>query len=190
VAAQMMRRLRSALALSALGWLAVMYAVGELPRHGHFNAARDEGGVLTFPPPAVQKMVMNYAGERFEATREGTGWRFRPAPRSTERLTRQIDAALRYLHVSPPVRRLGYPAKADPVLAASGLSPPVGSLVITSGSGERHRFSLGGAAPDRILRYLRDDDSGELYLMSGFVAGAWDEVAKAWKSGPRQAYKR
>ena len=183
-------RLRSALAGLALGWLGLMYTVGELPRHGHFNAAREEGGVLRYPPEAVQSIALDHAGSHFEAMRVGNGWRFTPVPHAPETLARQIESALRYLHVSPPVRRLGRAGQADSTLAAAGLAPPVGVLVITAGPGQRRAFALGGTAPDGILRYLRGEDSGERYLVSGFVAGAWDDVAKAWKSGPRQAYKR
>lgn len=183
--------LRSALALLALGWLVFMYLAGELPRHGHFNAARIDGGVLEFAPEQVQKITLDAGGVRYEAKRAAAAaWRFTPVPTAPLRLADRLDAALRYLHVSPPVRSLGFPAQTDPVLDASGLAHPTAVLVVTSDNSRQQRFSLGETAPDGILRYLRADDSGELYLVSGFVAGAWDELAKAWKSGPRRAYKR
>ena len=186
----MSRSLRSVLAGLALCWLAVMYGVGELPRHGHFNDARNDGGVFDLPPEAVMKLELVHSGRRFEARRKGAEWEFQPPPRTPLQLQGQIEAALRYLRVSPPVRSLGHPVPTDPVLAASGLVPAKAALVITTGTGKPRRFSLGGVAPDGILRYLRDDDSGELHLVSGFVANVWDDVAKAWKSVPPQAYKR
>lgn len=179
-----------AVALFALAWLGVMYVVGELPRHRHFHRATQDGGLLASSPAEIRRLVLHTGAISLRALREGTVWRFEPAPVDPLATTGDLTRALQFLKVSPPVRALGLRKSNDPSLAEAALLAPALVLRIDTGSEPGQELAWGGTAPDGILRYVRDANSGEVFLVSGFVAAAWEDLARTWKSGASGGYNK
>lgn len=185
-----MNRRGHAVALLALAWLGVMYVVGELPRHRHFHRATQDGGLLASSPAEVRQLVVQAGASALLALREGDAWRFEPAPADPFATTAALDRALQFLKVSPPVRALGAREPDDPLMAEAALLAPSLILRIDVGTEPVQELAWGGTAPDGILRYVRDAGSGEVFLVSGFVAAAWEDLARTWQSGASEGYNK
>lgn len=179
-----------AVALLAVAWLGVMYVAGELPRHRHFHRATQDGGLLASSPGEIRQIEVQAGATLLRALREGDAWRFEPVPVDPAATTAKLTRALQFLKVSPPVRALGLRKSNDPLLAQAALLAPSLELRIDSGAEPVQALVWGGTAPDGILRYVRDAGSGKVFLVSGFVAAAWEDLVRTWKSGASEGYNK
>ena len=85
-----------------------------------------------------------------------------------------IEAALRLLHNTPPERNFEVAAP------EFGLDPPTLTVRVQTADGRAFEADFGAANPIGLARYVRVRSGGTttLHLMPGYVAEAWEPLAK------------
>lgn len=175
------RILLPAAAVLAVGYLAVMAAIGAAPVQRQLVRA-EARGVLGLQAEAVRRVDVAARGATVTLLRHGEkAWSTvdgAVAPSASA----QLDTALKVLHRSGPVREIDGDDLAGVDTRPFGLDAPVVTVSVYGAAADPVLTARFGALnPEGILQYMRLDGSDRLYLMSRFVAAEWltalDEVA-------------
>lgn len=167
-------QIRLGLALAALGYLLLMFAVGSAPERQHFHRPADRG-VLRVPGTEVTRIELRVKTRTHRVMRRGGRW-WHAERELSNAAAAKVDRALNLLATSAPVRTLSPAATQH---STYGLDPPAYALSLSNDAGTLLQMALGAASPDGILRYAQTADSTQVMLVSGFIGTAWEEVAAA-----------
>jgi hypothetical protein len=163
-------------ALLALGVLAAMVVSGHLPENKQF-VKFSPAGVMTEEPAAIDAVEVRTAAGRRRFVRGPDGWRdgARPLPAA---LATHLDASIKFMHVSAPVRVME-PSEWTPVgLREFGLDPPGFVATLYRGETRVLEAAFGAANPQQVLQYMKLTDHDQVYLMSRFIGAEWEQLLR------------
>jgi hypothetical protein len=197
----------AALALSAVGVLAAMVASGHL-RESRQLVRASAAGIMAEEPRRVDRVEIQTSAGRWRFDRGREGWRAAgsgapgwpslashpggPVAPSLERhlggpvapsLALHLDDALKFLHVSAPVRVMGRAEWAPVGLGEFGLDPPGYTAALYGGDARLIAVAFGSVNPQKVLQYAKVQDREELYLLSRFVGAEWEQVLREASGG-------
>lgn len=173
-------------ALRKLGWIAAAALAGgallAIASHGEPSGtglARFEpaGVMLRLPPERVTAVEVAGARQwRFVRTAAG-GWQAAPgSPPGAPDLGSQLEAGLRFLHVSAPQRVLDRDEVRDADLAAMGLVPPRLTVTVFAGDSPPFRIALGGPNPQGFAQYARVSGDDTVLLLNRYTGAALERA--------------
>lgn len=163
-------------ALLALGVLAAMVVSGQLREDKQF-VKFTPAGVMTQPPAEIDGVEVRTAAGRWRFVRAGDGWRdgARALPSN---LAAHLDASIKFMHVSAPVRVME-PAEWAPVgLREFGLDPPGFVATLYRGQTRVLEAGFGAVNPQQVLQYMRLTGHDQVYLMSRFIGAEWEQLIR------------
>ena len=170
-----------------LGVSGAAIAVGFLIAMALFGRARESGqlvrfvpaGVLAEAPAQITRIELMGSARRSIFTRNGEGaWRRDQDPRPVPSpLATHLDDALKFLHVSAPVRVLARQEWAEHGLGEFGLERPGMSAVLSHDARQVLLVHFGSVNPQKVLQYMRVDGRDDIYVMARFVGEEWERVA-------------
>lgn len=169
-----------AAAAVAGGALVALASRGEPSGTGlaRFEAA---GPMLRLPPGRATAVVVRAAGRQWRFVRAGAaGWAVADgSPPGAADLAVQVEAGLRFLHVSAPQRVLDREEVRGLDLAEMGLAPPRLAVTVFAADGQPFTVSLGGPNPQGFAQYARVEGSEEVLLLNRYTGEAWAKAVAA-----------
>lgn len=160
----------------AVGFLVAMAMSGGLRESGQF-VRFVAAGVLRDPPEQIDRIEVAARGRRWVFVRSASGWHEAHAGRAVPAaLAKHLDDAVKFLHVSAPIRVLEHSEWAREGLGEFGLDPPAYAAALFQGGRRRLAAAFGSPNPQRVLQYMRIDGREEIYVMSRFIGQEWEEV--------------
>jgi hypothetical protein len=177
------RRLGPLLALLAVGILAAMIVSGHLRESKQFVKFAP-AGVMREAPAGIDQVEMRSSTGRWTFARAPGGWRAvpggRPVPVS---LAGHLEDAIKFIHVSAPIRVME-PAEWEPVgLREFGLDPPRYTAILYQRGTAVLGAEFGAPNPQSILQYLKLQGHDQVYLMPRFIGEEWEKALRE-ASGP------
>lgn len=163
-------------ALLALGVLAAMVVSGQLPESKQF-VKFTPAGVMSEQPAEIDGVEVRTAAGRWRFVRAADGWRdgARPLPSG---LAAHLDASIKFMHVSAPVRVME-PAEWVPIgLREFGLDPPGFVATLYRGETRVLEAAFGAPNPQQVLQYMKLVGHEQVYLMSRFIGAEWEEFIR------------
>jgi hypothetical protein len=175
-----MRRSRRLLApvgaLLALGALAAMVVSGQLRESKQF-VKFTPAGVMSEQPAEIDRVDVRTTAGRWRFVRAADGWREGARPLPSARAA-HLDASLKFMHVSAPVRVME-PAEWSPVgLREFGLDPPGFVATLYRGETLVLEAAFGAPNPQQVLQYMRLAGHDQVYLMSRFIGAEWEQLLR------------
>lgn len=176
--------------LRTVGWIAVALVAGgallALASRGEpsgtglarFEAA---GAMVALPPDRVTAVEVRSADRQWRFVRIAAGgWASAPGslPGAAD-LGAQVEAGLRFLHVSAPQRILDRDEVRAASLAEMGLAPPRLTVTVYTAEGAAFAMSLGGPNPQGLAQYARVVGSDEVLLLNRYLGEAWLKAVSA-----------
>lgn len=177
ITARMGVSVRGVFAIIALGYLVLMFKSGDPPTHENLIRA-EFAGVMGFPPTQVVAVQIIHAGQTQTIERHEDSWRDAGSLRVLgEPQVTMLERAIMFMHTANPVRIMRPEEFASASGDPYGIENPAMVVRLSSFSGSVLNVKFGNRAPDGILQYMQVEGRAELYLMSGFVGEAWDQIA-------------
>ncbi|MBV8398348.1 MAG: DUF4340 domain-containing protein [Acetobacteraceae bacterium] len=154
--------------------IASLSMTGRWPGHAgieHFGP----NGLIATPPAEVARVEATTRGGQTVFQRVAGGWS--PAGYQTDasaaELSKNIDAALHFLNVSPSMRFLS-PSEYSPAdLSSFGLDPPELTVALIGQKGELARVAFGAINPASTSQYVAVAGRPGVYMLSRYVGGEW-----------------
>lgn len=176
-------RLGPILALLAVGILAAMIVSGHLRESKQF-VKFVPAGVMREAPAEIDRVEMRSGTGRWTFVRAPGGWHAvpggRPAPVS---LAGHLEDAIKFMHVSAPIRVMEA-AEWEPVgLREFGLEPPHYTAILYHRDTTVLGAEFGAPNPQQVLQYLKLQGHDEVYLMARFIGEEWEKAMRE-ASGP------
>jgi hypothetical protein len=167
------RLLLPVLALLALAYLLAMVVIGAQPRQRQLVKFEAEG-VLRIEPQEVRKITLSGAGRMVALTRarEG-GWARETSGAVEPAVAAHLDAAVKMLHRSGPVRELAAEELAGIDTRPFGLDEPSVIAALSVAGDPLLTVEFGALNPDGFLQYMRIKGDPKVYLMSRFIGAEW-----------------
>jgi hypothetical protein len=160
----------------AVGFLVAMALSGRVRESGQFVRFA-AAGVLGDAPARVKRVEMIRDSERWVFARTAGGWRREPGPPSVPPpLATHLNDAIKFLHVSAPVRVLTRQEWAEQGLGEFGLDRPVVSAALYEDDRRLLAVEFGSLNPQKVLQYMRIVGRDDVYVMSRFVGEEWERV--------------
>lgn len=171
------RGLWLAAAVGALAILAVAALRGERRESSGLDRYVPSGLMVGIAPERVTAVEVSGGGRRRRLLRTPRGWEVEPGGAAARRdPTPLVETGLRFLHGSMPQRVLSGAEAAPLSLAEAGLSPPRIQVEVRAGDAVRFRVDLGTTNPQGFSCYARVGGRDDVYLLSRYVAQAWQQV--------------
>jgi Domain of unknown function (DUF4340) len=174
------RALLITVAALAVGFLLLMAVSGHV--RSMQNLVRFEAaGLMPEAPDYIDRVELTAGGQRLVFTRRDPGrWAVGasagafPAGGAS-----RLDASLKFMHVTAPIRVLSRGEYEGQPLGEYGLDPPRYTVSLQHGARTVLAMSFGGDNPQHISQYVRVEGRDELYLLPIFVGREWERVAQA-----------
>ena len=166
-------------AAGAIAFLAALALHGERPEPG--MVAYKAAGLLTaFAPDDAREIEVSKAGEVWRFQREGRSWRAVEAPRPVPaEATQRIDAALRLLRDSGPLRVLSADEAARATPSDYALGPEALRVTVFGPDAAKFAVRFGAANPLGSARYTRVEGIDGVPLLPAYVAETWEQAIGA-----------
>lgn len=170
----MSRFLWPAAALAATAFLLALALTGG---RGSGLAPFTPNGLMTMRLEEVREVDIETSQRRWHFVRAQDGWRATEGAPAAGFETR-LDAALTLLHNSGPERVLSETEVRGVDAAQFGLNPPWLRVAVNGRGAPNFTISFGRTNVLGLSHYSRRDGSGEIALLPGFVAEAWEQVGQ------------
>jgi hypothetical protein len=134
----------------------------------------DAKGVLTLPAALTTRAEISAGDQHAVALehRPGGGWAVNDGEMGPA-IAQHIDAALRMLNVSKPLRTLKPGEYTAAQLAEFGLDPPRMRISLSAAGGKADTVVFGEATPAQNAQYVRVIGRPDLYLLQRYVGVEW-----------------
>jgi len=116
---------------------------------------------------------------RWSFARSPAGWRGAGGEAAPAALAAHLDDAIKFLHVSAPVRVMERAEWSAAGLREFGLDPPGYSATLSRGDGTVLAAEFGAPNPQQVLQYMKLGGRDQVYLMSRFVGEEWEKAIGA-----------
>jgi len=163
-------------ALLALGVLAAMVVSGQLREDKQF-VKFTPAGVMTQPPAEIDGVEVRTAAGRWRFVRAADGWRDGARALPSD-LAAHLDASIKFMHVSAPVRVMERAEWAPVGLREFGLDPPGFVVTLYRGQTRVLEAAFGAVSPQQVLQYMRLTGHDQVYLMSRFIGAEWEQLIR------------
>jgi hypothetical protein len=163
-------------ALLALGVLAAMVVSGQLREDKQF-VKFTPAGVMTQPPAEIDGVEVRTAAGRWRFVRAADGWRDGARALPSD-LAAHLDASIKFMHVSAPVRVMERAEWAPVGLREFGLDPPGFVVTLYRGQTRVLEAAFGAVNPQQVLQYMRLTGHDQVYLMSRFIGAEWEQLIR------------
>jgi hypothetical protein len=172
------RLLAPAAALLAVGLLTVMVVSGHLRESKQFVKFAP-AGVMPEPPGDIDRVEMTTSTGRWVFVRAPDGWRAAPAGRpAPPSLASHLDDAIKFMHVSAPIRVMER-AEWSPIgLREFGLDPPGYTATLYRRGTAVLAAEFGAPNPQKVLQYMTLGGRDQVYLMSRFIGEEWEQAIR------------
>jgi len=164
-------------ALLATGLLITLFVVFLVS--GHSPELRSfvpftPNGLIALSPSDFVRIEIRAGREGVSLHRDGGGWALEGAVEAgSAELASHLDAGLRFLHVSRPVRELGAGELTDGRFSEFGLDPPASVVLLTAADGTIATVNFGALNPAGTSQYVRLAGAATVYLMPRHVGTEW-----------------
>lgn len=163
--------------LAALGYLLLMFNSGSQPTHENLIRAVNDG-VLRSAPESIVAIEISTAGGQRRYQRRGAQWHDALNGSQLDAVrTTVLERAITFMHTATPVRVLRPEEIAEVHSDPFGLAHSVLEISLSNAAGLVLLARFGNQENDGILRYMQLVGRAEIYMMSGFVGDAWQQVA-------------
>jgi hypothetical protein len=164
IAVSLSRLVMPLLAMLALAYLVAMVVIGAQPVQRQL-VKFEAKGVLQIEPQAVQRITLG-SGEQ-------GGWALEPGGPVELVVATHVDAAVKMLHRSAPVREITPEDLSGVDTRPFGLEEPVVEAALSGPGGHVLTVRFGTLNPEGFLQYMRIDGDPKVYLMSRFIGAEW-----------------
>ena len=165
-----------AVAALAVGFLVAMALSGRVRESGQFVRFA-AAGVLADPPARIDRVEVRTGSHRRVFRRSPDGWRTetdaRPVPAA---LATHLEDALKFLHVSAPIRILERAEWSEHGLGEFGLDPPAYSAALFRDGRPVLGVAFGAENPQKVLQYVRVEGREQVFVMSRSMGREWEQV--------------
>lgn len=177
------RALAPAGALVAVGVLAAMVVSGQLRESKQFVRFQP-AGLMSEEPAAIDAVELRTAEGRWRFVRGADGWRVVAGARPlSPSLAAHLDASIKFMHVSAPIRVMEAAEWRPLGLREFGLDPPAFAATLYRGNGRVLEAEFGAANPQQVLQYMRLQGGDQIYLMSRFIGTEWEACIRESAGG-------
>jgi hypothetical protein len=177
------RLLAPAAALLAVGLLTIMVVSGHL-RESKQLVKFLPAGVMPEAPSDIDRVELRTTTGHWVFVRGSDGWRAaqdgRVLPAAT---TSYLDASIKFMHVSAPVRVMEHAEWAPSGLREFGLEPPGYTAILYRGDTAVLRAEFGAPNPQKVLQYVKLQGRDQVYLMSRFIGEEWEKALREATGG-------
>jgi hypothetical protein len=155
-----------------------------LAMSGHWPEYRglvhySSNGLIAVTPSDVVRVAIRAGGQTVALRRQAGNWTLE-APRAAAtvpaEVSSHIDAGLRFLHVSEPMRDIQAAEISAASYAEYGLDPPTAVIAIETAAGVGPTVNFGVLNPVGTSQYVRIAGSPTVYLMPRHVGSEWQVV--------------
>ena len=131
-------------------------------------------GLIAAAPSAVTRIELRTGQESVALRRNSSGWTIEGAAGAVPaELASHIDAGLRFMHVSEPMREIAASELTVANFAEFGLDPPASVLVLGTAGGTVATVNFGVLNPAGTSQYVRLAGAPTVYLMARHVGTEW-----------------
>jgi Domain of unknown function (DUF4340) len=131
-------------------------------------------GLIAMAPSDCVRIEIRAGREGLTLRRKEGGWALDGGPDAiSPELGSHLDAGLRFMHVSEPVRQLGADELTDTSFSAFGLDPPTSVVLLTAADGTIATINFGTLNPAATSQYVRLAGAATVYLMPRYVGTEW-----------------
>jgi hypothetical protein len=161
---------------------ALIALVVALATSGHWPEFRglvhsSANGLIAVAPADVIRVEIRAGGQTVALRRAADGWALESpgeAAAVPAEVASHIDAGLRFLHVSEPMRDIQAAEISAASFAEYGLDPPTTVLAIETSAGVGPTVNFGVLNPVGTSQYVRIAGSPTVYLMPRYVGSEWE----------------
>jgi hypothetical protein len=174
IAVSLSRLVMPLLAMLALAYLVAMVVIGAQPVQRQL-VKFEAKGVLQIEPQAVQRITLGRGAQQVVLARSGEqgGWALEPGGPVELVVATHVDAAVKMLHRSAPVREITPEELSGVDTRPFGLEEPVVEAALSGPGGHVLTVRFGTLNPEGFLQYMRIDGDPKVYLMSRFIGAEW-----------------
>ena len=164
-------------ALLATGLLIILIVA--LLVSGHSPAFRSlvpftPEGLIALAPSDFVRIEIRAGREGVTLHRDGGGWVLGGAAGAiSAELASHLEAGLRFIHVSRPMREFGASELTDARFSEFGLDPPASVVLLTAVDGTIATVNFGAPNPAGTSQYVRLAGAATVYLMPRHVGTEW-----------------
>jgi hypothetical protein len=177
------RLLAPAAAGLAVGLLVAMVFTGHVRESGQF-VKFTPAGVMPELPGDIDRVEMATAAGRWAFERAPDGWRGAVGGRpATPSLASLLDGAIRFMHVSAPIRVMERAEWSAIGLREFGLDPPGYTATLYRRGTAVLGAEFGAPNPQQVLQYIKLTGRDEVYLMSRFIGQEWEKAIREASGG-------
>ena len=158
-------------------FLLVLVGSGHAPEfRGLVHFAPD--GLVGTAPSAITRVEIRAKQETIAFRRDAGGWTLDGAAQTMPaELAARIEAALRFMHVSKPLRDIRAGELAPTSFAEFGLDPPASVVVLGAAERTIATANFGVLNPAGTSQYVRLAGAATVYLMARHVGAEWQIAA-------------
>ncbi len=163
---------------AALAFIAVMVATGS-ERESAQLVRFEAKGVMQSAPDQVSWVEIDYRGATYRLVRRGSEeWMGPGGVALDEKRAADANLAVQFMNTSGPARELTAAELPASDLKPFGLDAPRLSVRLFAGSVPVLGARFGALNPGGSLQYMQVEGRDSVYLMSRFVGGQWERVAR------------
>jgi hypothetical protein len=131
-------------------------------------------GLITMAPSDCVQIEIRAGRDGLILHRKESGWALDGGPDAiSAELGSHLDAGLRFMHVSEPVREFGADELTDTSFSAFGLDPPTSVVLLTAADGTIATIHFGALNPAATSQYVRLAGAATVYLMPRHLGTEW-----------------
>jgi hypothetical protein len=134
------------------------------------------GGIVDVPPDQISRVEIAGDGDQLVFRRRGRIWAL-DATEADAAVSDHVETALRFLHVSAPLRVLAAGEFDDADIGKFALDPPRQMIALLAGDGAVTTIGFGALNPAQTSHYVRVVGRSAVYLMSRHVGAEWQLAA-------------
>jgi hypothetical protein len=166
-------------AAAALAFLVVLALHGRRP-DGGLQAFQPRGVMTGLAPDQAREVEITNGGRTWHFRRQGQTWQSLEANRPVAAEAAQaIDAGLRLLRDSAPLRVMSAAEVGSNLPAEYGLGADAMRVAVTGPAGESFVVRFGALNPLGVAHYARIDGMAEVHLLASYLAEGWHKVIES-----------
>jgi hypothetical protein len=131
-------------------------------------------GLIAAAPSDISRVEIRVGRDGVTLRRDADGWTIEGVPGAVPaELAARIDAGLRFLHVSEPIRDIGGGELTAASFAEFGLDPPASVVTLSTAQGPTATMNFGVLNPAGTSQYVRLGGAATVHLMARHVGTEW-----------------
>ncbi|MBI1397927.1 MAG: hypothetical protein GC151_18290 [Betaproteobacteria bacterium] len=163
--------------IAAIAFMVIMFVTGS-EKDTQQLIKFEAKGVMQVPPERITRARIDAGDRHFDLTRTGEHtWKLANGETVDGKLGADASMAVQFMNTSGPTREMSRSELSGAELKDFGLEPPRVSIALYDGAERILAAHFGAHNADGLLQYMSVDGKDEIYMMSRFVGGQWEQVA-------------